>query len=104
MSDGMEREFRRFLATIEAQMRTMEEAVRRHDESLEEAIREHQDAMERARDEFERRIASFGLGPHRRRGRRRRPGPDLDLGGVPVKPNNPKGMSGGAAVELDASD
>jgi hypothetical protein len=33
--------------------------------------------------------------------KRRRPGKDRDVGGVPVEPNSPRGLSGGAAAPLD---
>ena len=39
------------------------------------------------------------LGRHRRKG-----GKDLDDGGVPVEPNRPSTLSGGAAAELEFDD
>jgi hypothetical protein len=36
--------------------------------------------------------------------RRRRRGKDLDDGGVPVEPNNPQTLSGGAAAPLEFDD
>lgn len=35
------------------------------------------------------------------RARRKKRGPDLEGGGVPVEPNRPKDMSGGAAEDLE---
>ena len=35
------------------------------------------------------------------RGRRKKRGPDFEEGGVPVEPNRPKDMSGGAAAALE---
>ena len=40
----------------------------------------------------------------RRRRRRARRGKDLDDGGVPVEPNKPKNLSGGAAAALEFED
>lgn len=38
------------------------------------------------------------------RARRKKRGPDLEEGGVPVEPNRPKDMSGGAAAALEFDD
>jgi len=38
------------------------------------------------------------------RSRRKKRGPDLEDGGVPVEPNRPKDMSGGAAAALEFDD
>jgi hypothetical protein len=40
----------------------------------------------------------------KRRGRRRKRGKDLDDGGVPVEPNRPRNLSGGAAAALEFED
>ena len=45
------------------------------------------------------RTSSFGR-PDKRRRRR----PDLDQGGVPVEPDKPKNLSGGAAAALEFDD
>ena len=41
---------------------------------------------------------------HERRRRRRRRRKDLDDGGVPVEPNKPLNLSGGAAAALEFDD
>ncbi len=46
-------------------------------------------------------LAWVGAQEKRRRRRRRR---DLDEGGVPVDPNQPLNLSGGAAAELEFDD
>lgn len=38
------------------------------------------------------------------RAHRKKGGPDLEEGGVPVEPNRPKDMSGGAAAALEFDD
>jgi len=38
----------------------------------------------------------------RGRGNRRKRGPEPDAGGVPVEPNNPRNLSGGAAAVPEA--
>ena len=38
------------------------------------------------------------------RNRRKKRGPDLEDGGVPVEPNRPKGLSGGAEAALEFDD
>ena len=40
----------------------------------------------------------------RQRGRRKRRDRDKDEGGVPVEPNKPKNLSGGAAAALEFDD
>ena len=104
MANDFEREFRRFQIRVETEMRMMEEAAWLHEAAMERAVREHQEAIERACDEFERKFGHWPPGLRRPRGKWRKPDRDLDLGGVPVKPNNPKGLSGGAAASIDASD
>jgi len=51
-------------------------------------------------------FAYLAIAEAMRRGRRRKgpTGKDLDEGGVPVEPNRPKGLSGGAAAALDFED
>ena len=104
MSDDFERQFRQFQVRLETEMRMMEEAIRRHEEAMEQAIQHHQHAIERAWAEFDRKFGHLPLRPRRGRGRRPKRGPDLEPGGVPVKPNNPKGLSGGAEASIDAGD
>jgi hypothetical protein len=36
--------------------------------------------------------------------KRRKPGKELDEGGVPVEPDRPRNLEGGAAAELDFED
>jgi hypothetical protein len=103
MSDDFDREFHKFQAHLEIELRMMGKVVGQHEAAVARAVRKHREAIERARDEFDGKFAEReGFRP--RRGRRRKPGPDSEAGSVPVKPNNPKGLSGGAAASIDAGD
>ncbi len=52
--------------------------------------------------DFRLRLAAWSESQEKRRRRRRRK--DLDDGGVPVEPNKPKNLTGGAAAALEFDD
>ena len=104
---------------FEVHRRRFEDAMRRHREHMDAAGRRVEEALERARVRMEKAEADFrtrmaAAERHLRGGRsgvRKRPGDRFgprqgdDLGdGVPVEPNRPKDLSGGAAAPLEGED
>jgi len=65
---------------------------------IEEAIRR---ALRGIPSPWREAVADQMLRGRKRKGKR---GRDLDDGGVPVEPNNPRGLSGGAAEALEFDD
>jgi hypothetical protein len=88
---------------FEEAMRALGAARRAARRELEEARRQLTERMAASRAELKAREEAIlaQIEAMRRDRKRRRPGKDRDAGGVPVKPNRPKNLEGGAAVALD---
>lgn len=100
---------------FEEEHRRLHDMLHRHQDEIEAARRHLKDAMKRARAEMDDpskglralidsinglpprlRLDRGGKRPSKRRGR------EPDAGGVPVEPNNPRNLSGGAAAVPEA--
>lgn len=86
--------------------RRFQDMLRRHAEGIEAARKHFNDMIWHAEKDMKKGSRSLdallamarGLPPRPRPGKRRKRDGEPDAGGVPVEPNNPRNLSGGAAV------